>query len=132
MEASGITEEKAKGANLPLIIGFTFVLSFLFAFGTSQLVIHQNHFYSMLINERGFGVEGSELQNLINGFMAQYGNNFRTYKHRLLDGLLSGMMLFLPMVAVNTLFERKSWNYILINSEYWILSMIMIGGLICR
>jgi hypothetical protein len=130
MEASGMTEEKANGANMTLIFGLSFLFSIFFAFGTSQLVIHQNHFYSILINEPGFSEDGSELQNMINAFMGQYGNNFRTYKHGLFHGLLSGIMLILPMVAINALFERKSWKYIWINSGYWILSMMLMGSII--
>jgi uncharacterized membrane protein YqjE len=131
MEVSGTTEEKIKGANMAVIFGLTFVFSLLFAFGTSQLVIHQNHFYSLLINEPGFGEEGSEVQAMITSFMESYGSNFRTFKHGLFHGLLSGIFLVLPIVAVNALFERKSWKYIWINSGFWIVNMMIMGAIIC-
>ncbi|WP_296146616.1 DUF1761 domain-containing protein [uncultured Flavobacterium sp.] len=35
------------------------------------------------------------------------------------------------MLAINGLFERKSWKYILINGSYWILSLTIIGAIIC-
>jgi hypothetical protein len=35
------------------------------------------------------------------------------------------------MIAINGLFERKSWKYILIHSGYWIVTLTIIGSLIC-
>ncbi len=131
MNASGMTEEKAKGANMPLIFGLTFIMSLLFSLGTSLLVIHQSHFYSILLNEPGFGESGSAIQNYVDEFMLKYGSNFRTFKHGALHGFISSVLLVLPVISINALFERKGWKYIWINTGYWTLSMIIMGGIIC-
>ena len=41
MVSSGMTEEKMKGSNMPLIFGVTFLFSFLIALSLSFNVIHQ-------------------------------------------------------------------------------------------
>lgn len=64
-------------------------------------------------------------------FLADYGNEFRTFKHGALHGFMSGLFLALPITAINGLFEQKSWKYILVNAGYWIVSMTIMGAIIC-
>ncbi|WP_276975155.1 DUF1761 domain-containing protein, partial [Flavobacterium filum] len=64
-------------------------------------------------------------------FMADYGNAFRTYKHGALHGFMSGLFLALPLVAINGLFERKSWKYIFIHAGYWTVVMTIMGAIVC-
>jgi len=40
-------------------------------------------------------------------------------------------MLALPIVGIPALFERKGFNYIAINAGYWIVSMALMGGVLC-
>jgi hypothetical protein len=35
------------------------------------------------------------------------------------------------MIAINGLFERKSWQYIFIHSGYWIISLMIMGAVVC-
>ncbi|MGZ3933009.1 MAG: DUF1761 domain-containing protein, partial [Bacteroidia bacterium] len=55
MEASGMTEEKAKNANMALVFGLSFLFSFFLAFALQFLVIHQSGvtslFYKQPIND---------------------------------------------------------------------------------
>jgi Protein of unknown function (DUF1761) len=64
-------------------------------------------------------------------FMADYGDAFRTYKHGALHGFMSGVFLALPIIAINGLFERKSWKYMAVQAGYWIVNMTIIGSIIC-
>lgn len=64
-------------------------------------------------------------------FLADYGTEFRTFKHGALHGFMSGLFFALPVTAINSLFEQKSWKYILINAGYWIVSLTLMGGIIC-
>ncbi len=63
--------------------------------------------------------------------MEQYGTNFRTFKHGAFHGAIGGIMLALPIVGTNALFERKGVKYIAINAGFWIISMALMGGIIC-
>lgn len=64
-------------------------------------------------------------------FMNDYGTAFRTFKHGALHGFMSGLLFAFPINAINGLFERKSWRYIWVNSGYWIVTLTLIGSLIC-
>jgi len=64
-------------------------------------------------------------------FMADYGDAFRTFKHGALHGFISGVFLALPIIAMNGLYERKTWKYSAIHSGYWIVMMTIMGSIIC-
>ena len=130
MEAADMNEEKMKGANMGLIFGVSLLLSVLLAFFTQTLVIHQMHLYSILINEPGFENPDSEIGTFMADFMSRYGNNFRTFSHGALHGLLTGVFFVLPVLGSNALFERKGWKYILVNVGYWTLTLVIMGGII--
>lgn len=130
--AAGVTEEKMKGGNLALIFGLSFVLSFFMAFGLQFLVIHQFHLFSILANEPGIRDPHSETGMMAAAFMEKYGHNFRTFKHGLFHGVLGGIMIATPILGTNALFERKSFRYFAINAGYWIITMGLMGGIICQ
>ena len=132
MKAAHVTEEQIKNGNKAVIFGSALVLSFFIALSLYQFVIHQTDYYSVLINEPGFGEEGSAIMTQINAFMDTYGNNFRTFKHGALHGGLIGGFFALPILVTNGLFEAKNWKYGLINSFYWIITLSLMGGVICQ
>ena len=126
MQAADMTEEKMKGANMGKIFGLALLFAFLLAFSMQVLVIHQMGAYSMI----GGQVSDSTLPSF-QAFMDDYGNAFRTFKHGVLHGVLSGVFIALPILGTNALFERKGAKYIFINSGYWIITMAIMGGIIC-
>lgn len=132
MKAAGVTEESLKGGNMVLIFGLSYLFSFFLASAISGMVIHQNHVFSTLANETGFGEEGTAIMTYFNDFMAKYGNNFRTFKHGTFHGFISGVTIALPIIAVNALFERKGGKYIAINAGFWVVCMTLMGGIICQ
>ncbi len=131
MQAAGVTEEKMKGANMGVVFGLSFLFSVMLAMAVNTLVIHQNHLYSILLNEPGFGDPNSDLGMYITSFMEKYGNNFRTFKHGALHGFLGGLFFAFPILATNAMFERKGWKYIWINTGYWTITLTLMGGILC-
>lgn len=132
MSAAGVTPEMAKGSNMALIFGFTYFLGLMLTMALHPVVIHQMHIYSIFANMEGFGKEGSEIMDYIADFMAKNGQNFRTFKHGALHGAIAGIFLVMPCIATNALFERKGFKYIAINSGFWILNLMLMGGLVCQ
>jgi TctA family transporter len=132
MNAAGLTEEKLKGANMPLIFGLSYVFSVLLALGMYVMVVHQSHVMSILVDEPGFKDAGSEINNYYQDFMSRFGKNFRTFKHGCFHGVLGGLFVALPILATNAMFERKGFKYIAINAGYWIITMALMGGVICQ
>jgi hypothetical protein len=132
MQASGITEDKMKGANMGVVFGVSFVLSFFLAFGLQFIVIHQYGVQSALMTNESIKDANSELGMYFTNFMAKYGHNFRTFKHGALHGTITGLFLALPILGTNALFEKKGFKYIAINVGYWTVTMALMGGIICQ
>jgi len=129
MKEADMSMEKIQGANMAVIYGVSVVLSILLAGGLMPIVIHQMGVFSTLADS-GLDKPGSEAHTLFTDFMAKYGTNFRTFKHGVFHGFLTSIFLFLPVIATNALFERKSWKYIFLNLGYWAVSAMIMGGII--
>lgn len=125
MKEAGLIEEDLKKGNMLKIFGLTFLFSILLAFIMQVLVIHQFGAMGMI-----GGDETKALPSYI-AFMADYGTAFRTFKHGAIHGFMTGVFLALPIIAINGLFERKSWKYILIHAGYWIVTLTVMGAIIC-
>lgn len=131
MKETGMTPEKGKQANMVVTFGLTILFSFFIASLLMSLVVHQVSVASLLSNQPDSGDPASESSTMLKRFMELYGNSYRTFKHGVFHGTLSGIFLALPIVAINGLFEQKGFKYIAINAGYWIVSMALMGGLIC-
>jgi hypothetical protein len=131
MNVCGLSEEKLKGANMPLIFGLAFLFSFFIAMTLQFMVIHQFHIGSILMNQPGINDPKSEIGLYVSDFMSKYGQEFRTFKHGSFHGFLIGLLFVMPIIAINALFERKGFKYIAINTGYFTVSMTLMGGIIC-
>lgn len=107
------------------IFGLALLFALMIATVMPANVIHQTGALSML----GGSAEGA-LPSYA-AFMADYGNEFRTFKHGVFHGVLIGIFFALPLIGTNALFERKGAKYIFINSGYWIVTLAIMGGIIC-
>lgn len=126
MNEIGKTEEDLKGNNMLKVFGLVYLFSFFMAFAWQFIVIHQ--FGAM-------GMIGGDITKALPSyaaFMADYGTAFRTFKHGALHGGMSGLFLSLPFVGVSGLFEMRSWKYIFIHVGFWVISGILMGGVICQ
>ncbi|MEY8870732.1 DUF1761 domain-containing protein [Meridianimaribacter flavus] len=125
MKAADMTEEKIQGANMAKIFILAFIFAFLLAFALQFLTIHQTGALGMV------GGDPSLAKPSFEAFMADYGTAFRTFKHGALHGTIAGIFIALPILGTNALFERKGAKYIFINAGYWIVTMAIMGGIVC-
>ena len=125
MKAAEMTEEQIKGGNMAKIFGLALLFAFLLAFALQFITIHQTGAMGMI------GGDPSQARPSYNAFMADYGNAFRTFKHGALHGTIAGIFIALPIIGTNALFERKGAKYIFINSGYWIVTLAIMGGIVC-
>ena len=125
MQASGMTEEKIKGGNMAKIFIMAFIFAFLLASALPALVIHQMGAFSLVGGDPSTALPSYE------AFLNDYGDAFRTFKHGALHGVLTGVFIALPILGTNALFERKSAKYIFINAGYWIVTLGIMGAIIC-
>lgn len=131
MQAAGLTEDKIKGANMAATFGFAFLFSLMLAFFMQLLVIHQFHVVALLTTQPDSADANSQASQMLKKFMELFGTSYRTFKHGAFHGTISGLFLGLPIIGTNALFERKSFKYIAVNVGYWMLSMALMGGVIC-
>lgn len=128
MDSAGLTEEKMKGANMFLIFGLTYLFSFFVAISLNVLTIHQLALGSL--------IQGHETDPVYTKWkadsMALVGEGFRTFKHGALHGILSSIFLILPVIAINAMFERRGFKYILINWGFWAVCFVVMGGIVCQ
>jgi hypothetical protein len=125
MKESGTTSEKMEGSNMLVIFGLSLVYAFLISFVLQMLVIHQFGALGMI------GGDVAIAKPSYVAFMADYGTAFRTFKHGALHGFITGLFMILPVIGVNALYERRSFKYVLISGGYWIVTFMIMGGIIC-
>ena len=132
MKEMGFTEESLKGGNMLKIFGLSYVCSFLIAFVLQTLVIHQWGAFSTLMGEPGFAEGVGGASSYFQEFMSNFGDRFRTFGHGALHGTMIGLLLAGSIITINGLFERKSFKYIAINVGYWVVSLAIMGGVLCK
>ena len=125
LRAAEMTEDKMKGANMAKIFGLALFFAFLLAMAMQMLTIHQIG---------AMGMVGGDIENALpsySAFMNDYGMAHRSFGHGALHGAMSGVFIALPIIGTNALFERKGAKYIFINSGYWIVTMAVMGAIVC-
>lgn len=130
MKEAGLNESDLQGTNMLKITLLTFLFGMMLAVALIGIVIHQWNVQSVLMTPE-FEEAGSTSKAYLEEFMSIYGNNFRTFQHGLLHGVISGIFIFLPIIGTNALYERKSFKYILVNVGFWTISAGLMGGVIC-
>lgn len=132
MKEMAFTKESLVGKNMALTFILSYVFSFLIAFFLLFLVVHQMGVMQTLQGEPGFEEQTGEAFSFFQNFLGTYGDRFRTFKHGALHGTMSGFLFALPMIAINGMFERKSAKYVAINAGFWIVTLAIMGGIICQ
>jgi hypothetical protein len=131
MQAAGISEDQIKNSNMAIIFGFCILFSLMLSTMIPMLVIHQSGMMSMMMGEPG--IPDNPMSNPDFKMMAEkYGQNFRTFKHGVFHGVLSALFFALPILGINALFERKGAKYIFIHLGYWIVTLALMGGIVCQ
>ncbi len=127
MKENNLTQEELQKGNMLKIFGLTYIFSLFIVVIEMSLTIHQSGAVGMV----GGSPKIAEALPSFKAFMADYGTAYRTFKHGALHGFMSGLFFAFPIIAINGLFERKSWKYIWIHAGFWILSLTIIGSIIC-
>lgn len=130
MKAAGVEPDAAKKANMAKVLTLMIALSIPLAIVLQFLVVHQFHFYSMLANNPDLMVEGSDIRTFYDATMQQYGLEFRTFKHGAFHGSFSGLLIGMPIIAINGLFEGRGWKYTAVHTAYWMVCLGLMGGII--
>ena len=126
IDPSSIKDQKP---NMIKLFIMAFIFALMIAFMLNPMVIHQWSIGSLLEGMKA--AKGAKIELLVNGKSIVYQNLFRTFKHGALHGVLCGLFFALPILGTQALFEQRSFKYIAIHTSYWIVSMAIMGGIIC-
>lgn len=131
MKQMGFTEESLKGGNMAVIFILSYVFSFLLAFFLQFITTHQAGVYSSMVESGSTDLATDAIVHF-KEFMDAYGSNYRSFGHGALHGAMTGIFIVLPVLATQAMFERKSFKYVAINAGYWIITIALMGGIVCK
>lgn len=131
MKINGFTEEsiKAKNPNMAVTLIATYFFSVMLSTFLSSIVIHQQSISGLLVPE--IQEAGSQAQLFYNDFISKYGDRHRTFSHGAAHGMIFSIFIALPLIAINALFEMRGWKYILLHFVYWLICLVLMGGVLC-
>jgi hypothetical protein len=101
MNSLGLSEEDFKNQNKVIVFGFAIIMSFILAF----FMVNFNN---------GPGQEGQ----------------FDTFLHGAFHGLILGIVVAMPVLVINGLFELRDLKNLAINTLYWIITLTLMGGIV--
>ncbi len=135
MKLAMISEEQLQSGRFPVILLVTYIFSLMLSFMLYTIVVHQAHIGSLFMGFDGYQeqmtAESGELFERYTAMMSQFEGMFRTFKHGMLHGAIAGLFIAMPVLGINALFERKKAGYILLNTLYWMIALMLMGGLVC-
>ena len=127
MREAGLSHEEPNTAKMFKLFGLTLLFAAMATQILQGIVVHQMGALSMI---GGMPFADSAKPSYA-AFMGDYGHAYRTFKHGMLHGFMTGLFLALPVIGTSALFERKSAKYIWINTGYWIMCFTLMGGILC-
>ncbi len=131
MQGAGLTDDGTQKSNMAIVFGLTYVYSFLIALGLQSITIHQNGLHGLLLPEMGYTDPEGAIATLTE-VSKVFEHKFRTFRHGAIHGAINGILILLPVCAINGLFERRGWKYIVVNTGFWIVSTTIMGGIVCQ
>lgn len=134
MQVAGMTEEKIKSGNMALIFGLSFLLSLLLSVSMHAIAFHDNFVAGALyyVTDGTMNPDpASEAGRWLEYYKTNLAAGNHTFKHGAFHGFfIAGLMIALPIMGTNALFERKSFKYVAVNAGYWMLTLMLMGGLL--
>ncbi len=130
---AGMTEEKMKSGNMGLIFGLAILFSLLLSFSLNFQAVHDAQVQGAMYYATDGTMEpepGSELAQWYEYFETNLAPANHVFSHGATHGAILGLMLLLPIIVNNGLFERRGWKYILINAGYWTICLVLMGGIL--
>ncbi|MDB9848337.1 DUF1761 domain-containing protein [Polaribacter sp.] len=132
MKEMGFTKESLAGTNMVKTLIISYVFSFFIASFLMFAVIHQSGVYSTLAGEPGFNEKAGEGFAFFQDFINTFGDRFRTFGHGALHGVITSIFFVLPILSIVALFEKKTVKYVAINAGYWMVTLAIMGGIVCQ
>ena len=85
-------------------------------------------FYELFFTDIMTGKEGA--QEIVDEFLGKYGDKHRHFGHGVFHGAINAFVFALPFVALHAILENKTFKYVMLHFLYWLVTSMVIGGLI--
>ena len=112
----------------PFKILLALIMSITIVYGYINLVIHQMGFYELFFTDIMQGKESSKL--IVEDFLGKYGDKHRHFGHGVFHGAINGLVFALPFISYFTFVEKRNARFVWFHLGYWMVTSIIIGGLI--
>jgi hypothetical protein len=127
LKEMGMTQDDMKANQKPLKFFLGFVLNFLLAFGLFAAGTHE---FAVL------GLVGGDPEVLQSGtaaaFLAEYGGGFSRFSHGIVHGLGAAISFAAVFIGHSCLWRGKSFKFFSIDFGFWLVCMILMGGVIAQ
>ena len=127
---SGLTEEKRSSGNMILIFGLSYLFGIFLSAGMATWSTHQLMTANLFATQPGFAEQTGEYYDFFQNFLAKYGDLHRSFGHGAVHGAVGSIMLALPLIGINALFEKRGWKYIGVHFGYWLVVMVLMCGIL--
>jgi len=128
MKTNGFAEADIQKGNMIVIFGLTYLLSLFLTMGLQTATIHQMGLVQLLLPE---ALEvGSQAHTDLNMILGKYAAKHRTFGHGALHGIMTTVLFVLPILGIVALFERRGAKYIAIHFGYWLITIVLMSGLV--
>jgi hypothetical protein len=124
---AGVKLVHPKKLSIPKIV-LLFMSSLALTYGYMNLIIHQMGFYELFFTDIMLGNKESE--QIVKDFLAKYGDKHRHLGHGIFHGAINAFLFALPFTVVHAILNNKNRKYVMHNFLYWLLTSMIIGGLI--
>lgn len=131
MQVNGFNMDDLKKGNQAVIFGVSYLFCLMFSLFMSSIVIHQTSLFGLFNPEIMAEGTNAVKEDAIR-FFQDYGTRHRSFGHGAAHGLFFSIFIALPILGVIALFERRGFKYILIHFGYWLLTSVLVGGLLCQ
>jgi len=131
MKVNGFTKENLEVGNMAVIFGVSYLLSVILAVGLTGLTNHQSGVVQLFAMHPDYQTAGTEVGDLFKAVMDKFGRTHRSFGHGAIHGAINTVLIALPLIAINALFERRGWKYIGIHFGYWLATLALMGGVVC-
>lgn len=130
----GVTDEEIANTNMVKVMGLAYVFAFFVALLLQMVVIHQYGLSGMFGMLPDWSEPGSELWRDLNALNAKYGIYERHlhFGHGAFHGGFFGLLFVGPILATHANFKRTGWRLAAIHTGFWVVTLALMGGLICQ
>lgn len=63
-------------------------------------------------------------------YVAHGAAEYMTFKHGAYHAGIDGLLIIIPVIGTISIYEHKGLKYFLVTTGYWLLSFVLIGGII--